>query len=423
MKGGERKMRICIIATYTTEHLLGGREIHIKELAGGLVKRGHKVTILTTKHPRGIKYENKKGVDIYHYPKSNPLLYRTGRYKDFIHFFQRVNREKRFDIVHDQATLLGISFIKYSKSHIPTVTTFHGTTYDELKSCLNVIRSNINIGAKIKSSLSICKLILAHFQFLPYTRRFDATIATSNEQVKIIRRWHFIPKDKIHKVFNGVDTDVFAPKPNPNITLRERYGVGKGDKIILTVSRLQEQKGIQNIIRAMPAILKEMKNAKLMVVGDGDYTGELKELTSRLGMEGNIIFTGTVPFEKLPYYFNACDVFVNPTVRQDGYDLTIIEAMACAKPVVVSNIGSVPTVVEHGVDGLLTPPGDVQALREGVVKVLSVEGLRKRMGKNARKKVVENFSLDRMVEDMIKVYEVVRLAVWRGSGLNRGKIK
>lgn len=114
-----------------------------------------------------------------------------------------------------------------------------------------------------------------------------------------------------------------------------------------------------------------------------------------------------VPFESLPEHFNACDVFVNPTIRQNGYDLTILEAMACEKPVVVSNLGSVPTVIEDGVDGVLVPPGDVDALARAVVRVLSDEELARRLDRAVRRRVVERFSVDSMVEGKIVVYNEI----------------
>ncbi len=95
-----------------------------------------------------------------------------------------------------------------------------------------------------------------------------------------------------------------------------------------------------------------------------------------------------LPFESLPDYFNSCDIFVNPTIRQNGYDLTILEAMACEKPVVVSNIGSVPTVIEEGLDGPLVPTGDIKKLAEAVVKVLKDRELAQRLSIAARRKVV-----------------------------------
>ena len=128
-----------------------------------------------------------------------------------------------------------------------------------------------------------------------------------------------------------------------------------------------------------------------MIVGDGSYAPKLKKQVSTLNLENNVIFTGMLPFESLPDYFNACDVFVNPTIRQNGYDLTILEAMACEKPVVVSNIGSVPTAVVDGIDGILVPPGDVKKLADAVVRVLKDKELTERLGETAQKKVVSKF--------------------------------
>ena len=128
-------------------------------------------------------------------------------------------------------------------------------------------------------------------------------------------------------------------------------------------------------------------------MGKGDYMANLNNLVQKLSIGNNVIFIGNVPFESLPDYFNACDLFVNPTIRQNGYDLTILEAMACEKPVVVSNIGSVPTAIEDGVDGLLVPTGDIKKLAEAVIKVLKDQELAKRLGKAARKKLEEKFSL------------------------------
>lgn len=383
---------------------MGGREVHIEDLTKGLTKRGHEVTILTTKNPKLLNHEKKNGVDIFYYPKSNPRLYTTIFFKDFVDFFEVINKTKKFDIIHDQNSLLGHSYIFYSKNNLPAVITFHGTYYDELNSRFNVIRSNVASVTKIKSFLSIFKILFGLVQLLIIIKKFDGFIATSNEEVGKIKKYHLIPDDKIYKVYNGVDTGEF--KPAFGSAVRQKFGLNR-EKVILTVSKIEEQKGIQNMILALPEIVKEMKDVKLMVVGSGSYMKHLETLVKKLNVSNYIIFTGTVPIERLPDYFNACDLFVNPTIRQNGYDLTILEAMACEKPVVVSNIGSVPTVIEDGVGGLLVPPGDIKKLAEAVIKVLSDKELAERLGKAARKKVVEKFSVESMVEGTIKVYEEV----------------
>jgi mannosyltransferase len=106
-------------------------------------------------------------------------------------------------------------------------------------------------------------------------------------------------------------------------------------------------------------------------------------------------------------YFNLCDVFIDPTLRTDGYDLTIAEAMACAKPVVVSDVGANSTLVDKSgtIDGVLIPRGDNDALLREVLQVLNDPALAQSMGARARKKITERFSIPAMVSGMLRVYE------------------
>ena len=112
--------------------------------------------------------------------------------------------------------------------------------------------------------------------------------------------------------------------------------------------------------------------------------------------------------EELPDLYAAADLFVNPTVRINGYDLTILQAMACARPVVVSNIGSVPTAVTDGVDGVLAPPGDPEALAARLLAVLGDRERAAALGAAARTTVVGRFSVEAMVEGTLGAYRAAR---------------
>lgn len=395
-------MNICIIAKSLPAHVIGGMEIHVQELVDGIAKKGHNVTVITTKHPKGIEKEEKKNLRVY-YVGDEPIKYTTKFYYESAEIFDKLNKFEKFDIVHSQsAAALGLQI--HSIKTPPTVISFHGTSIDEIKSRINVLFSKVSLINKIKSFIMIFKMGMEYISYMIHGYRFYGIIATSNEQVGILTKWYNFPLNNIYKVFNGVDIDDF--RPGKKSTVLNKYKI-ENHKTILTVSKIIEQKGIQNIILAMPDILKYDENIKLVVVGDGDYISELKKLTKKLRIWTNVIFIGNVSFESLPDYFNACDLFVNPTIRQNGYDLTILEAMACEKPVVVSNIGSVPTVIEDGVDGLLVPTGDIKKLAEAVIKVLTDKELAERLGKAARKKIVEKFSVESMVDGTIKVYEEV----------------
>ncbi|PIN83020.1 hypothetical protein COV61_04315 [Candidatus Micrarchaeota archaeon CG11_big_fil_rev_8_21_14_0_20_47_5] len=177
-----------------------------------------------------------------------------------------------------------------------------------------------------------------------------------------------------------------------------------GKPILLCVARLEREKGVQNAILAMHELLKEYPAALLLIVGDGSYRKSLEELAKRLCVHHSVTFTGFVQFEKLPTYFNACDIFLNPTIRQDGYDLTVLEAMSCERPVIASKIGSMPTAIEHGKDGIMIKPGSVQDLVFAVNGLVADREKAKLIAKAARKKILENFSCESMISKTILAY-------------------
>jgi glycosyltransferase involved in cell wall biosynthesis len=392
-------------------HHLGGMEMHTKDLAEGLVKKGHKVTIVTTKNPKKER-EEVNGVKIYYLKNTKPGKYSRSWWRESVKKFEELNKTENFNVVHSQSTGACGFFIKNKRDKkIPVIAAFHGTPYDEIRSLLNTLSLKHPINS-VKAALLIIKWINSYAEWLRFTSFIDGAIATSNEQEKILRRYFFVKKEKIYKVFNGIDIDLFRPIQNSFIL--NKYNI-TNEQILLCVARIVVDKGIQNIVRAMPLILKEIPNTKLMIVGDGNYMPTIRKLVKKYDLEEHVIFTGFVKFKELPYYFSACDVFVNPTIRQNGYDLTIVEAMACGKPVVVSNLGSVPTVIEHDVNGILVPPGNIDMLRKKIVKVLKDKKLASRLGNAARKKVVKEFNLDKMVENTIKVYEDVIRKHKRGN--------
>jgi glycosyltransferase involved in cell wall biosynthesis len=401
-------MNIAMFTRVMPAHCKGGMQDHILMLSEKIAEKGHTVVVITTKHPKGKIYEEVNGVKIHYLPTTiTGSYFRGGWWEKSVDKFMELHSLKPFDIVHSQSAG-GYYFLKKGlnkKCSLPSIVSMHGTTYDEIKTRLRLMSIKAPVHY-IKSIGFILDHIYQYFIYgLPLIRLSDAVISTSNEQAVIIKKIFFINEAKIFKVFNGIDPTPFSPRKNEII--RQKHNIAPGENLLLSIARLEKDKGIQNIIYAFPEILKIFPDTKLMIVGDGSYAPELRKRVKKLNLENNVIFTGMLSFESLPDYFNACDLFVNPTIRQNGYDLTILEAMACEKPVVVSNIGSVPTVIEDGVDGLLVPTGDIKKLAEAVRKVLTDKELAQRLGKAARKKIVEKFSVESMVEGTIKVYEEV----------------
>jgi glycosyltransferase involved in cell wall biosynthesis len=206
-------------------------------------------------------------------------------------------------------------------------------------------------------------------------------------------------------VYNGIDANVFAPRDDKVAELRAQLNIRAEQKIILALARLQKDKGVQNAIAILPRVLEKFP-ACLIIVGDGDYRGALESLAQKLGMSNHVRFVGMQPLAECARYFNLCDVFVDPTLRTDGYDLTIAEAMACAKPVIVSDVGANSTLIDRTTqcDGILIPRGDQEALWRAVLRVLDDSDLARRMGLLAREKIVARFSVEAMVAGMERVY-------------------
>ena len=145
--------------------------------------------------------------------------------------------------------------------------------------------------------------------------------------------------NKIKIVPNGVDINKF----NPRIDAKELKGRFHGMNILLYIGPITNRKGLKYLIEAMPQILTHNRNSVLIIVGGGNSV-PLEDLSRSLGVQDNVVFEGFVSDERLSMYYNACDLFVFPSL-QEGFGMVLIEAMACAKTVVASNNTAIPEVV------------------------------------------------------------------------------
>jgi glycosyltransferase involved in cell wall biosynthesis len=237
-----------------------------------------------------------------------------------------------------------------------------------------------------------------------FTRASDVVIATSDADVWKYKTLYRLGDGRIRKVYNGIDVDLFSPRPG-DTCLREALGIPPGVRIILALARLEKDKGVQNAIEMMPGILAELP-ACLIVVGDGVYRPALEQLAQARGVANQVLFVGAQKLDQCARYFNLCDLFVDPTLRTDGYDLTIAEAMACCKPVIVSDVGANSTLIDRVTqsDGILIPRGDNRALARETLRILRHPALAKAMGEQGRVKIAGRFSIAAMVGGMESVY-------------------
>lgn len=392
-------MKICMFAKGLPVHVIGGLELHTQFLTEKLTERGHDVTVITTKHPKGLRSDNINGVKIY-YVGDKSLKYTENFFKESYELFKRLNTDENFDVVHSQSTS-GYGFVKYSKIEKPFVTTMHGIMKNEIASIMNE--------GGLKNWLVIPYLF---FKYMTNIKKRDMCslqaskkiISDSKELKNDLIKEYRIPEEKITIIYDGIDVNKFKPATVDDF--RKKLRIEKDEKIILSSGRIVKQKGYHLIVQILPEILKEMK-VRLIIVGDGDYLQHLKDLVRKRNISNNVLFTGKVSEQDLIKYYNLADVFVFPTLRVEAFGIVIAEAMSCGKPVVATKVGGIQTVVDDSENGYLIEMNNLKELKERLMMVFSNEKLAKKLGNAARKKVVENFSLEKMIDDTIKVYEEV----------------
>jgi phosphatidyl-myo-inositol dimannoside synthase len=194
-----------------------------------------------------------------------------------------------------------------------------------------------------------------------------------------------------------------AVDPGP---VRRKYGLD-GGPWILTVARLDFHKGIDTVIRALPAIRAAVPTARYAVAGIGSRRGSLEALVSELGVGDAVRLLGFVPDEELPALYHAADLFVLVSRRYDllveGFGIAIVEASASGLPVIGSRSGGIPAAIREGETGFLVDPDDPAAVAATAVRLLGDDALRRRMGAAGRAAVETHYNWDRVAADLIRI--------------------
>lgn len=204
-----------------------------------------------------------------------------------------------------------------------------------------------------------------------------------------------IQNRNIIKIIPGVDSEKFFPKLN-NRKFIDKHNLN-GKKVILTVARLASNKGCDIGIKVLPLVLKKVPNTVYVIGGKGPNETELKELASKMNLDDKVIFTGYIPDEELPFYYNLCDVFMLLTREiknkgnVEGFGMVFIEAAACGKPVVAGRTGGAPEAVVDSTTGYLVDPLDLEEISEALIKLLTDEGLAMKMAQEGRRRAREEF--------------------------------
>jgi phosphatidyl-myo-inositol alpha-mannosyltransferase len=233
--------------------------------------------------------------------------------------------------------------------------------------------------------------------FYKLKTRLDGKIVVSDPLYSFLNRY---APDDYQVIPNGIDTERFSSEGKT----RPEFEDGKLN--ILFVGRLEKRKGLGHLIDACALVKKEFDNFRLIVVGPGrrlrhKYINQIEELKL-----DNVVFTNFVPFNELPEYYRTADIYCSPATGGESFGIVLLEAMACGKPVVASNIEGYASVLRDTIDGLLSPPGDAQSLAQTLLKLLDDAALRKKMGDRGKENA-QNYSWPKVARRVLNLYERV----------------
>lgn len=229
----------------------------------------------------------------------------------------------------------------------------------------------------------------------------DLNTNVSESAVKSAEISGNVPRGKMLIVYNGIDTERFQSNRRARHTLRHDIQRTATAPVLLAVGRFAPAKDYPNLFAALTHVIKAKPEVQLWIAGTGPCEPEYKALVNELGIRDNVTFLGVR--NDVPELMSAADVFVLPSAWE-GFGLAVAEAMACELPVVATDCGGVREVV--GQEGFLVAPRDSQALALAMLEVLKLEEEeRERLGRSARKRIVNNYSLQASVERWLKIYQ------------------
>lgn len=232
-------------------------------------------------------------------------------------------------------------------------------------------------------------------------RLVDRYIAVSHAAARHLIETKRVPKDKIRVIHNGRDLDRFGPT-NTQRRTATRNSLGLRDQpTIMTLARLDEQKGHRHLIDALAKVAAHRPDVITILVGEGPLENPLRAQCAARGLTDRIRFLGYR--RDVPELFEAADMVVLPSLYE-GLPLVAIEALAAGRPMVATEVDGTPEVVLHEKTGLLVPPANPTAMAAAIERLLDNPELASRLATDGRKFVRENFTLQRQIEETVALY-------------------
>jgi glycosyltransferase involved in cell wall biosynthesis len=371
---------------------------HTHDLVRSLVARGHDVEVIC---PRSGGLESdlygarwtllvERGRDDPRWPDAVRAAFHSGR------------RRGTFDVVHSESTS-ALPLARLSTAR-PIVVKYHGN-YLSLATA-QVRRAIDRPRTAHREAAALVRNTRRHFRHGNAWRlRSCTSMIVSRQQVRDTALSHFLSRDRIHVVPNGVDVELFSPG-EPAVA-RRSLGLDPDAVLLAAAGRLNNEKGFDVALEAFAKVSRDHPKARLLVIGDGEERAPLETLARSLAIDHATDFVGRRDRHEIVRFLEAADVFLFPTRRNEAGPLVLLEALACGLPTVASRIAGITEVLETSAPaevGILVRPGNVADLEGAIRRLLSDQALRTSLGAAARERAVSEYSLDTMIARTVAVY-------------------
>ncbi|MDY6854432.1 MAG: glycosyltransferase family 4 protein [Thermodesulfobacteriota bacterium] len=353
---------------------LSGSFTNARELAIHLAGKGHIVTILS---PDVAPEQNNKHMYFIRI-QDIPLIPQNIFY--FSSLLQ-VHRQHPIDIIQVYDSIAFLSVYPFAQYYsIPTVFSMQASIFSE--------------GRSVDYSWLTA-------QILKFTNRFVARFADRliciSQEVVCCAIHAGAKKDRLVVITNPVDLSTFHPANE----VKDNY-------TCLYVGALRPTKGVEYLIHAIPHVLKQLPETRFLLVGDGPQKEEIERFIAEYEIDEAVHLEGYIPHDKLPLYYQRAHIFIMPSLNEPQGIVTL-EAMACGLPVIASNVGGIPEMVQDGHNGLLVPPKNSEALGKAIVRLIGDASLCKRLSQNALL-TAKAFSWDENIGSFIRLFSCLTKA-------------
>ena len=399
-------MRVCLISReYPPETGFGGIATFVRHLAHGLKELGHEVVVVSlakeqekqvddngvTVH-RVLPFNIEGGLDKVNrcMPYSRYVLLTTlALWRDFYYLHQ----ESPFYVV-DSPELLAESIYASVLRVVPLVIRLY-TPHSKF------MAENLH-----NTAATFDHMFVAMLERVAMTSG-DVLTSPSEDLAEFVSADLNYPLANIHIVRNPIDPKEFSPEG-------DRAIAPDGRKIVLFVGRLEERKGIQYLIDAVPEVMRQCPEAHFVVIGDDTVNAaggqrsvlaDLKSSLQRSGTSENVTFIPRIPLTQLPAYYRSAEISVVPSLY-DNSPYTCLEAMSCGRAVIGTSAGGTPEYIGNDESGLIVPPKDAGALVQAIVVLLKDDSYRLRLGANARNRVLEKFQRTKIAAQTVELYDL-----------------